>query len=502
MTTGHAADRPMLVDMGIEGLDDVLHGGLVPSGMFLVEGDPGAGKTTLALQFLLAGASRGEPCLYVTLSESEAELRNTARSHGWDLEGIQILEILSSKESLESDSHYTMYHPSEVELGETTKRILAEAARIQPRRLVLDALSELRLLAENSLRYRRQVLAIKQFFTRQECTVLLIDDRAGTGHDKLLHSLAQGVITLERTTPEYGTMRRRLEVNKMRSRPFREGLHDYVIRRGGLHVFPRLVAAEHEVTFVHDGVTSGLPPLDTLLGGGLGRGTSTLVIGAAGTGKTSLATQFAATAARRDEHAAMFIFDESPDTFTQRSRGLGLDPEPLIRGGRLALRRVDPAELSPGEFAHSVRRSVDEENTRLVVIDSLNGYLNAMPSEKFLTLHLHELLSYLGNRGVVTMLLLTHHGLVGSNTDVPVDASYLADTVILLRYFESVGEVRQAISVIKKRTGMHERTIREMRFDRGIRIGEPIRDVQGVLTGSAQLVGRGLDGAQTGTTRT
>ena len=475
------------VPTGIEGLDDILHGGLYPHRMYLIEGDPGAGKTTLALQFILAGVRRGETCLYVTLSESEPELRAAARSHGWDLSGIDILELAASEEHLRPDTAYTMYHPSEVELAETTKAVLAAAAKLKPSRLVFDSLSELRLLAETPLRYRRQILALKHEFSRQDCTVLLVDDRSGSERDMHLHSLASGVIRLDRETPQYGTMRRRMQVSKMRAQPFREGYHDYVIRRGGIKIFPRLVAAEHEGSFLRESMSSGLAPLDAILGGGLPRSTSTLILGAAGTGKTSLATQFAWTAAQRGEHSAFFLFDESPETFSVRSIGLGMDPHPLIQSGRMVLRRVDPAELTPGEFADLVRRTVEEEDCRLVVIDSLNGYLNAMPSEKFLTLHLHELLSYLGNRGVLTLLLLTHHGLVGGNS-VPVDASYLADTVVMLRYFETLGEVRQAISVIKKRTGNHERTIREMRFDSGIRIGEPVRDVHGVLTGATQLV--------------
>ena len=486
-----------LATTGIPGLDDVLYGGLIPHRMFLLEGDPGAGKTTLALQFLQAGVRKGEACLYVTLSESEQELRASASSHGWDLQGVHILELISSEENVRADTQYTMYHPSEVELAETTKAVMAEAARIKPARLVFDSLSELRLLAGNPLLYRRQILALKHHFSRQNCTLLLIDDRTGGERDMHLHSLAHGVILLERNTPDFGAMRRRLEVSKMRGRAFREGYHDYAIRRGGLEVFPRLVAADYEGSFVRESSSSGLPALDTLLGGGLPRGTSTLVIGAAGTGKTSLATRFAWAAAQRGEHASMFIFDESPDTFRERSIGLGMDPEPMIKNGRMAIRRVDPAELSPGEFASAVRRTVDQDGSRVVVIDSLNGYLNAMPSERYLTLHLHELLSYLGNNGVVTILLLTHHGLVGSSTNVPVDASYLADTVIMLRYFETVGEVRQAISVIKKRTGNHERTIREMRLDNGIVIGEPIRDVQGVLTGMTQLLGDRYSGAGT-----
>ena len=499
MTTGQPASTvPAYVSTGIPGLDDVLHGGLVPHRMFLLEGDPGAGKTTLALQFMRAGVEKGEACLYVTLSESETELRASALSHGWDLAGLTILELIASEDALKPDTAYTMYHPSEVELAETTKAILAEAARIKPARVVLDSLSELRLLAENPLRYRRQILALKHHFSKQDCTVLLIDDRTGGERDTHLHSLAHGVIGLDRETPIYGTMRRRLEISKMRARPFREGYHDYIIQRGGLAVFPRLVAAEHGKSFVREAAVRGLAPLDALLGGGLPRGTSTLVIGAAGTGKTSLATQFAWSSASRGEHAAMFMFDESPATFHERSVGLRMDPEPLIRSGKLLVRRVDPAELSPGEFTHSVRRTVEEDDCRLIVIDSLNGYLNAMPSEKFITLHLHELLSYLANRGVVTILLLTHHGLIGGDSHVPVDASYLADTVIMLRYFESIGEVRQAISVIKKRTGNHERSIREMRMDGGIKIGESVRDVHGVLTGEFQLIGPrpGKDGAE------
>ena len=491
MTTDQAvAAAP--VPTGIEGLDDILHGGLYAHRMYLIEGDPGAGKTTLALQFMREGVRNGETCLYVTLSESELELRAAARSHGWDLDGIDILELAVAEERLRADTAYTMYHPSEVELAETTKAVLVAAARLRPSRLVLDSLSELRLLAETPLRYRRQILALKHEFSRLDCTVFLIDDRTGGERDMHLHSLAHGVIALDRETPEYGTMRRRVEITKMRAQSFREGYHDYAIRHDGIEIFPRLVASEHEGrSLVRESVTSGLAPLDALLGGGLARATSTLVIGAAGTGKTSLASQFAWTSAQRGENAALFLFDESPETFRERSIGLGIDPEPMIRAGKLLLRRVDPAELSPGEFAHSVRRSVEQDGCRMVVIDSLNGYMNAMPSEKFLALHLHELLSYLGNRGVVTMLLLTHHGLIGSAPHVPVDASYLADTVIMLRYFEALGEVRQAISVLKKRTGIHERTIREIYFDHGIQIGEPIRDVHGILAGTTQLVGNG-----------
>jgi circadian clock protein KaiC len=483
-------DDSTLIQTGVAGLDNVLRGGLTPNRSYLIEGNPGSGKTTLALQFLLTGVKRGERCMFATLSETGDELRASAESHGWTLDGIDILEIVASEDSLKSDARYTMFHPSEVELAETTKTVLAEAARIKPARLVIDSVSEFRLLAENPLRYRRQILALKQYFSRQHATVLFIDDRTSDESDMHLHSLAHGVISLEREAVEYGTVRRRLQVAKLRARSYREGYHDFVIRRGGLEVFPRLVASEHRSSRAGALVKSGLDALDALLGGGLAQGSSTLILGPAGAGKSSLATQFLLAATARGEHATVFLFDESVATFRERSSGLGMDVDSQIDAGHLAVQQVDPAELSPGEFAHCVRRAVDDNKTRVVVIDSLNGYMNAMPSERFLVLHLHELLGYLGQRGVTTLLLMAQHGLIGIETESPLEASYLADTVLLLRYFEAFGEVRKAISVIKKRTGKHERTIRELLVDGRMRIGEPIREFQDVLTGSPTLVGK------------
>jgi circadian clock protein KaiC len=480
-----------LLRTGIEGLDDVLQGGLARDRLYVLEGDPGSGKTTLALQFLMAGVEAGERCMLVTLSESEAEMRATAASHGWSLDGIDLLEVATDTEAV-AGAGYTMFHPSEVELAGTTQTILAETERIQPARLVLDSLSELRLLAESSLRYRRQILALKQHFARRRCTMIFVDDRTSELRDLHRHSLAHGVIALDRQTPEYGSLRRRLRVEKMRGRAFREGHHDYVIQRGGLAVFPRLVASEHVQERDGAAVESDVKELDALLGGGLTRGTSTLILGHAGTGKSSIASQFARASAERGEHACIFLFDESTATFRERSSGLGMNLDPLIDSGRLAIRQVDPAELSPGEFAYAVRRAVEEDGAHIVVIDSLSGYLNAMPSERHLILHLHELLTYLGHRGVTTLMLLAQHGFLASDSH-PIDASYLADTVILLRFFESFGEIRQAVSILKKRTGPHERTIRELQLgSKGLVLGEPLRELQGVLSGVPQ---RRIDGA-------
>jgi circadian clock protein KaiC len=480
---------PELLATGIAGLDDILHGGLSGGGLYAVEGDTGAGKTTLCLQFLQAGVFNGERALYVTLSESAADLRMMATSHGWTLQGIEIVELLASEQALSPDAHYTMFHPSEVELTETTRAILAAAERIKPARVVIDSVGELRLLAQTPLRYRRQILALKQFFVRTGATVLMVDDPRAANAEMAIASIASGIVTLERSSTDYGAFHRQLQVMKMRGRQVREGFHDCRIVRGGLQVFPRLVAAEHMTSYARESVKSGVPNLDELLGGGLARGTSSLFLGPAGTGKSSLAAQYARAAAERGEHAAIFLFEESRATFYERSAGLGFDVKPLVASGKLLVRQIDPAEMTPGEFAFVVRDTVERLNTRVVVVDSLTGYLNAMPSEKLLALHLHELLTYLGHRGVATILLMAQHGLVGGAGISPIDASYLADTVLLLRFFEAQGEVRIAISVIKKRTGPHERTIRELQFKPGgVVVGDPIRNFMGVLSGAPQVL--------------
>jgi len=489
----HTFARPALIPTGVDGLDEILRGGIVPNRLYLIEGDPGSGKTTIALQFLLDGVKRGETCMYVTLSETAEELHVSAASHGWSLDGIHVLEIIASEDSLKPDARYTMYHPSEVELAETINKVLTEAAQLKPSRLVFDSLSELRLLAENPLRYRRQILALKQHFARQQCTVWFIDDRTGEQRDMHLHSLAHGVISLERAAVEYGSMRRRLQVGKLRGHHFSEGFHDSAILPGGLRVFPRLIAAEHRKPAASHAIKSGIASLDSLLGGGLTQGTSTLIMGPAGTGKSSLAAQFVHSAAARGEKSAVYLFDESISTYTERSAGLSMDVQPLIDDGKLMLRQVETGELSPGEFAHALRHAVEKEGVRTVVIDSLSGYLQATPSERFLTLHLHELLIYLGQQGVTTLMLLTQHGIAGADLQVPVDTSYLADTVILLRYFEAFGEIRQAISVIKKRTGKHERQLRELSLNKdGVNIGEPLKEFEGILTGAPRYIGKGL----------
>lgn len=482
MSDQRAGAPRQVANIGIEGLDDILLGGFTRDRLFLVEGMPGSGKTTLAMQFLLAGAAAGEPVLYVTLSETADELRAIAESHGWDLDGVHLKELTPSEDELETSEQNTLFHPSELELVDTTRRILADVEEIKPMRLVFDSLSELRLLAGNALRYRRQILALKHFFSTRRCTVVLLDDLTSTDRDLQMQSIAHGVVLLEQTNPQYGAERRRLRTVKYRGVQFRGGFHDYVIRRGGIQVFPRLVASEYRAPVTRGKIASDIRELDLLLGGGLEEGTSTLIVGSAGTGKSTLAAQFAVAAATHGARSALFVFDETAQTLITRCAALGVDLKRQLDTGTVSLQQVDPAELTPGELIHSVRRAVDA-GAKIVVIDSLNGYLNAMPEEHHLTIQLHELLMYLAQRGVATILIGAHQGMFGA-MQTPVDASYLADAVVLLRYFEAKGEVRQAISVVKKRGGAHERTIREFRIDAGgIRVGETLREFRGVLTG-------------------
>ena len=471
---------------GIPGLDNVLRGGLPRDRLYVIEGDPGAGKTTIALQFLLEGVRQGESVLYVTLSETAEELYEVAESHGWSLAGVHLLELDALAERLQDDSEYTVYHPADVELGETTKRIREEVERIKPSRVALDSVSELRILSQTDARYRREILGFKQFFVGRGCTVLILDDRAGQADEQQLQSIAHGVIRMQRQTREYGVTRRQIHIVKMRAVRFKDGLHDFVIRTGGLEVFPRLTPSESAAADKTEKGTifSGVQQLDSILGTGLDRGSSTLILGPAGCGKTTLSSQFLITALDRGEAASCFLFEESSQTFLQRAEGLGMHFAPHLASGLLELIPVDPAEISPGELAHRVSRDVQDRNARVVVIDSLNGYINAMPSERYLLIQMHELLAYLAQKGVVTLLIMAQHGMLGTAMQTPIDVSFLADTVILLRYFEALGEVRQALSVVKKRRSGHERTIREMRLGPGgIMVGEPLREFEGVLTG-------------------
>jgi circadian clock protein KaiC len=477
---------------GVWGLDDILSGGFTRGHVFLLEGAPGTGKTTLALQFLLEGANAGEKCLYITLSETERELRESATSHGWVLdERLQVFELLPPESLLDSEQQQSLLYSSDLELGETTKQIFEAVERVRPSRVVLDSLSEIRLLAQSSLRYRRQILAIKHYFARFNATVLLLDDLTAEAADKTVHSVAHGVIRLEELAPAYGAERRRVRVTKYRGVKFRGGYHDATITTGGINVFPRLVASEYRSDFVRSRASSGIAELDQLLGGGIEAGSSTLILGPAGTGKSLVAIAFLAAAMARGEKAALFVFDEELGLLFARMRTLGFDLEAMRRAGKLFIEQVDAAELSPGEFAHRVRKRVDEDQIKTVVIDSLNGYQSAMPEENSLILHIHELLQYLNRCGAATFMTVAQHGLVG-DMKAPVDVTYLADTVILLRYFEAVGRVRRAMSIIKMRTGAHESTIREYRIDgRGLTIGGPLDGFQGVLGGVPIYVGEG-----------
>ncbi|MET0232417.1 MAG: ATPase domain-containing protein [Rhodanobacteraceae bacterium] len=478
---------------GIEGLDDVLSGGLSRGNLFLLEGEPGAGKTTVAIQFLLEGARRGERCLYISLSETEDELRKTIASHGWTLPELFVIhELVPADAVLARDNEQSLLYSADLELGETTRQILETVDRVKPERVVLDSLSEIRLLAQSSLRYRRQILAVKQYFSKLSATVLFLDDLTAETGDKTVHSIAHGVIRLEEVTPDYGAGRRRLRVLKYRGQQYRGGYHDFAIKRGGVQVYPRLVALEHRVPYERTQLSAGLPPLDALLGGGVERGSSTLIIGPAGTGKSLMALTFAIAAISRGEKVALFAFDEEKALLLDRTRALGMNLEKCIEEGSLFIDQVDAAQVTPGEFAYRVRDLVDSNGISEVIIDSVNGYRAAMPEENSLILHIHELLQYLNRRGASTFMTVAQHGIVGS-MDAPVDLTYLADTVILLRYFEARGEVRRAVSVIKKRAGRHETTIREFRIgEHGLRLGDPLTEFTGVLVGVPTFTGGSL----------
>ncbi len=475
---------------GIRGLDNVLAGGFPTGHLYLVEGWPGSGKTTLAFQFLINGIENGESCLYITLSETKAELEKSARSHGWDVSKINIFELpMSAKLGIEDQA--TFFYSSETELGETNDTILKEIARLKPTRVVFDSLSELKLLAQDSIKFRRQVLALKNFFEDQGATVLLLDDKTATiGSDQELQSIAHGVLNLEQVALDYGVERRRLKITKLRALAYRGGFHDFTIKKGGMQVFPRLIASEHGRRQKRELALSGLPELDKILGGGINRGSSTLITGPAGSGKSTITIQYATHAASLGEKVAILAFDESLDSAVDRAEGLGLNFEKYVDDGLIDFTRIDPAELSPGEFLYLVKDKVETFGARTVIIDSLNGYLQAMPDERFLVIQLHELLTYLNRMGVISFLVGVQHGILGQTNDTSsMDMGYLTDNVILLRYFEMRGLVKRALSVVKKRAGKHELSIRELSFsDKGIHIGEPLRNLQGVLTGVPQLI--------------
>lgn len=476
---------------GIQGLDHILEGGIARNRLHLLEGTPGTGKTTIALQFLLAGARAGETGLYVSLAETEEELREGAASHGWRIdERVKICELVPPESVLDPTQHQSLLYSSDLELGETVERIFEAIEKHKPQRIVIDSLSEIRLLAQNSLRYRRQILALKHYFARNKSTVITLDDLTTESTDRAVHSIAHSVIHLDQLAPNYGAERRRLRIAKCRGQSFRGGYHDFIIAHGGVQVFPRLVAAEHRHGYTGSAITSGIAELDSLLGGGITAGSSTLILGPAGTGKSLLSLQFLATSVARGERAGLFVFDEELGLLTSRAKSLGIDIDAMRKAGKLVVQQMDAAELSPGEFSHRVRTSLDQENIRTVAIDSLNGYQAAMPEEQFLILHLHELLQYLNRRGAATLLTVAQHGMMGDMKQ-PIDVTYLADSVVMLRYFEAMGRVRRAISVIKKRTGSHEDTIRELRIsDKGIMVGEPLVEFQGVLRGIPTFVGK------------
>jgi circadian clock protein KaiC len=474
---------------GVSGLDTILGGGLVAGRIYVIEGEPGTGKTTTGLQFLAEGVRRGEEVLYITLAESVEELSAVSASHGWDMSGIRIHEVLPPPDLLKPEQQYTMFHASEVEMAGMLQQILAGVEEHKPARVVLDSLSELQLLADTALRYRRQVLALKQFFSSRQCTVMLLDDRTASTADLQVRSIAHGVIQFEQLVKDYGAERRRVRVIKYRGRNFIGGLHDYEIVRGGLTVFPRLVAADTRSVRERSQLKSGLDALDKLLGGGVEEGTSTLIAGPPGTGKSSLAAQFVSACMQRGERAAMFLFEESISSLLHRCDGMNMKLREAMATGQLSIQQIDPAELSPGKFASVVRAAADN-GARVVVIDSLNGYMHAVPDERFLTTHMHELLTFLGQLGVVTLLVGVHQDMFGLGLSSGREASYLTDNILMLRYYEAQGEVRQAVSVFKKRGSLHERTIRSFSMSsQGIHVGEVLRGYRGILTGVPVEIG-------------
>lgn len=479
-----------LCETGIPGLDEILVGGLPKSRLYLLRGAPGVGKTTLAMQFLLEGARNGEQSLYITLSETKEEIRDIAASHDWDISNISIFELSALEQALAEEAQNTIFHPSEIQLNKTTDLLLRKIEEINPRRLVLDSLSELRLLSDTPLRYRRQMLALKQYFAGKEITVMFLDDHSNLEVDLHVQSIAHGVISIEALASDYGAERRRVKVNKLRGVNFVGGYHDAIIVPGGMQIFPRLIASEYPPLLEAGMLKGGNEHLDELLGGGLDYGTSCLILGPAGTGKSSLAYQYVAAAAAKGEPSLVCAFEENLRTALSRSEALGIPLGKLIEEKLVTLKQIDPGEMAPGQLVNMVRDAVETGGAKVVVIDSLNGYLQAMPEVRFLNIQLHELLTYLSHRGVITILTVAQQGVIGSTMQTPVDLTYLADTVLLLRYFEQAGEIRKAISVLKKRIGHHELTIREFFWNqKGVHVGDPLRKFEGVLTGVPQYRG-------------
>lgn len=480
---------------GIAGFDTILSGGIPENRLYLLQGEPGTGKTTLAFQYLLEGIKENETCLYISFSETREELENVADSHGWDISKLHMLELGSIEDQLKPESQNTVFYPSEVEMNQTTSVLYTEVDKLKPQRIVFDSISEMRMLAESSLRYRRQMLALKQFFAQRNCTVLLLDDLTTSPKDLQVQSIVHGVVNLQKLHPEFGNERRRLNVVKLRGIEYLGGFHDYIIKRGGVEVFPRMTSADHDSKIVHKSFSSGIKEMDNLLGGGLDAGTSTLFLGPAGTGKSTISLQYAYAAAERGEKSIIFAFEENLATLLMRSTSIGMDIQKHIDSGMMKITKIDPAQLSPGEFADRIKSAVLEEDFKVVSIDSLNGYLHAMPEEQFLTLQLHELLSFLSGQGVVTLLVLAQQGMMGHMMNTPIDLTYLADTVVITRYFELSGMVKKAVSVIKQRSGLHESTIREFSLGKnGLTVGKPLTQFKGVLTGVPTFLGEIEDG--------